>query len=81
MTMNRYNFTIQLSGRNHDHSTLEDNIWSGCGGDATILTREGVATILFSREADTPQAALAEAYRDIHMSGYTVYSATFDDEE
>lgn len=70
--MSKYEFTLILSGSPELTEELCEQLFAAGCDDGTPGTCNGVFTIDFHREADTLEAAIHSAIKDVQSTGHNV---------
>ena len=76
--MNKYEFTLVLSGSPELTEDVADALFEAGCSDATPGTCEGVFSIDFTRQSDSLEAAIRSAVANIRAAGFDVERVEID---
>jgi hypothetical protein len=77
-SMRTHEFSVILSGVSEVTEEAADALFEAGCDDGTFVSRDGVAYVAFSREADSLEAAIKSAIRDVRKAGYEVSRIEFE---
>ena len=77
MTDPSFTFSLVLESPTLSLADCDALYEAGCG-DGTIVTREGVTYIAFDRRAESLEAAIRSATRDVQAAGFNVIRVEMD---
>ena len=79
--MTRWDFTVILKGVEEISDDLANSLYEAGCDDGTAGSSDGVASISFSRDAETLQDAIRSALTDIRRAGCVAGSVRIEQEE
>lgn len=70
--MQTFDFTFVVDGIDPDADDFEDRFFEAGCDDSTLVLMHGAVAVCFDREAETYDAAVLSAYRDVLSAGATI---------
>ena len=77
-TMKSYAFTIVLAGVDEVSEAIADALYEAGCDDAGVGGCEGVVTVDFDRESESPGDAIGSAVKDVAKAGFAVARVEVD---